>query len=48
MQVGAEIVEISHIAVTKHQLTRRAAWLTLLAFVFWRASLLAIAFLPTA
>ena len=44
-QVGAQIVEVAHIAVAKHQLMRRAAWLTLLAFVLWRLSLLAVAFL---
>ncbi|HWB14382.1 MAG TPA: Pycsar system effector family protein [Pirellulales bacterium] len=46
-QIGLEIVEVSHIAVAKHRLMRRAAWLTLLAFVLWRLSLAAIAFLPT-
>lgn len=45
-QIGATIVELSQVAMAKHQLMRRAAWLTLLAFILWRASLLAIAFLP--
>lgn len=45
-QVGATIVELSQVAMAKHQLMRRAAWLTLLAFILWQASLLAIAFLP--
>lgn len=47
-QIGAQIVEVSHIAVAKHQLMRQAAWLTLIAFILWRLSLLAIAFLPAA
>ena len=48
MQLGTEIVEVSHIAAAKHQLMRQAVWATLLAFVLWRVALLAIALLPMA
>lgn len=47
-ELGTEIVEISHIAATKHQLMRQAVWATLLAFALWRIALLAIAMLPPA
>lgn len=45
-EIGTQIVEVSHIALTKHKLVRRAAWFTLLAFGGWLISLIAIAFLP--
>jgi hypothetical protein len=47
-EFGAQIVEISHIALTKHRMVRRAVWLTLLAFVMWRLSLTSIAYLQAA
>jgi len=47
-QLGAEIVEVSHIASTKHQLMRQAVWATLAAFALWRVALLAVAMLPMA
>ena len=33
--IGSQIVEVSHIALTKHRLVRRAAQFTLAAFVLW-------------
>lgn len=33
--IGGQIVEVSHIALTKHRLVRRAAQFTLAAFVLW-------------
>lgn len=46
-QIGTQIVEISNVALTKHQLVRRAIYFTLVAFVLWIASLVALALLPT-
>ena len=43
-EIGTQIVEVSHIALTKHKLLIRAAWLSLLAFVFWVASFASLAF----
>lgn len=45
-QLGAQIVETSHIALRKHQLVRRAGWFALVAFILWRVALLFTAFLP--
>ncbi len=47
-QIGTQIVEISHIAAAKHQLMRKAVWWTLIAFVLWRITLIALALLPAA
>ena len=45
-EIGTQIVEVSHIAVTKHNLLRTAAMLSLVAFVLWVAALFALAFVP--
>lgn len=34
-EVATQIVEVSHIALTKHQLVRRAAWCTIIGLGFW-------------
>lgn len=45
--VGTQIVEVSHIALTKHKLLSLAAKLTLGAFVLWAVALGLLAFLPS-
>jgi len=45
--IGTQIVEVSHIALTKHRLLSHAAKLTLGAFVFWAVALGLLAFLPS-
>lgn len=44
-EVCAQIVEVSHIALTKHRLVRRAAWFTIAAFGCWLLAVLATALL---
>jgi hypothetical protein len=46
-QIGTQIVEVSHIALMKHRRVRKAAWCTLVACIFWIATLIAIVLLPT-
>lgn len=45
-QMGTQIVEVSHIALTKYRLMKQATWLSIVAFILWRASLAASALLP--
>lgn len=45
-EIGTQIVEVSHIALTKHRLLKAAAWFSLVAFVFWVLSFVALAFVP--
>ena len=45
-EVCTQIVEVSHIALTKHQLVRRAAIFTLVAFTCWLVSIFSSSFLP--
>lgn len=44
-EIGTQIVEVSHIALTKHSLLRTAAKFSLAAFVLWVAVLVALAFI---
>jgi hypothetical protein len=37
-ELGTQIVEVSHIALTKQQLVRRAAWFTIIGSGFWLVS----------
>ncbi len=46
-EIGTQIVEISHIALTKHRLLKAAAWFSLGAFIFWVLSFVTMAFVPT-
>ena len=43
-EIGTQIVEVSHIALTKHNLLRMAAKFTLAAFFLWVAVLFSLAF----
>ncbi len=45
-EIGTQIVEVSHIALTKHQLIRRAALLTIIAFGCWLVALSSSSFIP--
>ena len=45
-EIGTQIVEVSHIALTKHRLLKTAAWFSLGAFIFWVLSFVALAFVP--
>jgi Family of unknown function (DUF5706) len=44
-EIGTQIVEVSHIALTKHQLIRRAAMLTVVAFGCWLVAVFSAAFI---
>lgn len=46
-EIGPQIVEVSHIALTKHKLVRRAAISTLAAFMLWIVALITIALIPS-
>ena len=45
-EVGSQIVEVSHIATTKHQLVSRAALFTIAAFILWVAGFVAMMHVP--
>jgi len=45
-EIGTQIVEVSHIALTKHKLLKIAAWFSLGAFILWVISFIALAFVP--
>jgi hypothetical protein len=45
-EVGSQIVEVSHIATTKHQLVSRAALFTVAAFILWVAGFVAMMHVP--
>ncbi|HZZ79994.1 MAG TPA: Pycsar system effector family protein, partial [Gemmataceae bacterium] len=45
-EVGTQIVETSHIALTKHKTVRNAAQYTLVGLAFWVVSVFSISLLP--
>lgn len=47
-EICSQIVEISHIAMFKHRLVRRTAYLTQFAFLCWLVSVVASFFIPQA
>jgi hypothetical protein len=45
-EVATQIVEVSHIALTKHQLVRRAAWCTVVGFMCWLVAVFSSSLIP--
>jgi Pycsar effector protein len=45
-EVGTQIVEVSHIALMKHQLVKRAALLTMIGFACWLVSVFSSSLIP--